>query len=151
MSEFERTRGRFTVSTDRALLDVAAIHAFLSGSAYWALGRPLALVERSIANSALCFGLYDGAAQIGFARVISDLTTFAYLGDVYVLDAYRGQGLGVWLIESVLAHPDLRDLRRFILMTKDAHGLYARFGFGPPADPEKHMQRLIEPAPPPAE
>ena len=115
------------ICTDRERQDVDAIHAYLSRS-YWAAGITRERVARSIDRS-LCFGLFDGARQIGFARVVTDATTFAYLADVYVLEEYRGQGLGKRLVEAVRAHPDLADLRRFVLWTRDAHGLYERYGF----------------------
>jgi len=132
------TRNDCRISTDRATLDVATIHRFLQGS-YWARNIPHAAVERSIRNS-LCFGMYEGDAQVGFARVVTDRATFAYLADVFVLDEHRGRGLGKWLIECVLEHPDLQGLRRFSLATQDAHGLYQRFGFQTPAHPERLME-----------
>ena len=135
-------------------MDVDAIHAYLSQS-YWAGGIPRMTVARAVSNS-LCFGLFQGAAQIGFARVVTDKSTFAYLCDVYVLEAHRGQGLSKWLMEAVHAHPDLQGLRRFMLGTKDAHGLYAQFGFKPLASPPRLMEilnpdvyRSPEPTPPP--
>jgi len=142
---FTRERGDgYVVSTDPSRLDLDVVYGFLRG-AYWSPGVPRDVVERSIENS-LPFGLYTAAAeQVGFARVVSDRAVFAYLGDVFVLPAHRGLGLGVWLMESVLEHPDLQRLRRFSLATMDAHGLYARFGFGPPAQPEIYM--MIEDAP----
>src|SRR6266550_1952190 len=115
----EWKRNGFTVSTDKARLDHGAIHEFLRDS-YWAKGIPRELVDRSIENS-LCFGLYDGERLVGFARVISDYATFAYLSDVFVLESHRGQGLGTWFMETVMAHPDLRNLRRWMLATADAH------------------------------
>jgi GNAT superfamily N-acetyltransferase len=129
---------RFRVSTDPQALDVAAIHVSLTRS-YWASGITREIVASSISNS-LCFGLFDGSAQIGFARVISDRATFAYLCDVYVLEDYRGRGLGKWLIEVVTSHPDLRRLRRFVLATRDAHALYEKFGFTPLNKPEIFME-----------
>ncbi len=131
-------RGRFLVSTDPSLLDVAAIHDFLS-HCDWAEGIPKKLVERSISGS-LCFGLYDGRTQIGFARVITDYATFAYLADVYVLEQYRGQGLGTWMVDCIMAHPDLQGLRRWCLLTRDAHGLYRKFGFTNAKDPGRYME-----------
>jgi GNAT superfamily N-acetyltransferase len=116
-----------TISTDRERQDVDAIHAYLTRS-YWAAGISKARVAKSLDES-LCFGLFDGARQIGFARVVTDSATFAYLADVYVLEGYRGRGLGKRLVEAVCAHPDLSDLRRFVLWTRDAHGLYEQFGF----------------------
>ena len=100
---------------------------------------PKELVRKSIANS-LCFGLFDGRSQVGFARVVTDRATFAYLCDVYILESHRGRGLGTWLIEAVMAHPDLQNLRRFQLVTRDAHGLYSPHGFAAPADPEWQME-----------
>jgi GNAT superfamily N-acetyltransferase len=122
------TRDGYTISNDPARLDVDAIHAYLTTS-YWAEGIPRATVERSLAHST-GYGLYapDGR-QVGFARVVTDWSTFAYLCDVYVLDAHRGRGLGVWLVETVVAQPGLRGIRRLALATRDAHGLYERFGF----------------------
>jgi GNAT superfamily N-acetyltransferase len=130
----------YEISTDPARLDLDVIHGFLRET-YWAKGTTRATVERSIANS-IPFGLYapDGA-QAGFARVVTDRAVFAYLGDVFVLPEHRGRGLGVWLVETVLAHPDLQGLRRFHLATADAHGLYARFGFRP-SDPARMMDRV---------
>jgi len=125
----EVSRDQFQISTDPARLDVDAVHAYLTRS-YWASGISRDLVQRSIQGS-LCFGLYAEKAQIGFARVISDRATFAYLADVYVLEAHRGLGLAKWLMSVVMAHPDLQGLRRFMLATRDAHGLYQQHGFRP--------------------
>jgi ribosomal protein S18 acetylase RimI-like enzyme len=135
---FERHREGFTVSTDPARLDVQAIHAFLSTS-YWAEGIPRETVERSLRNS-LCFGLYEGERQIGLARMITDKATYAYLCDVYVLPEWRGRGLGTWMMECVMAHPDLQGLRRFSLVTRDAHELYRPFGFTEIASPGRYME-----------
>jgi GNAT superfamily N-acetyltransferase len=132
-------QGRFSVSTDPARLDLPLIHDFLSNHSYWAAGIPEKLVRRSLENS-LCFGLYHDASQIGFARVVTDKATFAYLGDVFVLDSYRGRGLSKWLLDCVMRHPDLQGLRRFILGTRDAHRLYDRLGFAPLASPERFME-----------
>ena len=134
----EYQRGNFVVSTDPAQLDVDAIHAFLTQS-YWAQGIPKDIVVCSLQNS-LCFGVYDGDRQIGFARVISDLATYAYIGDVYILEEYRGQGLGKWLMECVIGHPALQGLRRWSLATRDAHGLYQQFGFRALKKPESYME-----------
>ena len=137
--------GGFEVSTDPARLDLAVIAGFLR-EAYWSEGVPAETVERSIEGS-LPFGLYDpDGAQAGFARVVSDRAVFAYLGDVFVLPAYRGRGLGVALVECVLAHPELQGLRRWHLATADAHELYRRFGFVEPTRPELHMFRDRAPA-----
>jgi GNAT superfamily N-acetyltransferase len=135
----EWLRGPFSISTDPARLDRPLIHEYLSGSSYWAAGIPREIVERSI-ESALCFGLYEGASQVGFARVVTDRATFAYLADVFVLETHRGRGLGVWLMEAIRAHPDLQGLRRWILMTRDAHGLYEKFGFREIEDPGRCME-----------
>ncbi len=135
---FTRTRDGFTVSDDPARLDLGAVHAYLTRS-YWAKGVPRDTVERAAAGS-LCFGLYaDSGEQVGYARVVTDRATFAYLCDVYVLEAYRGHGLGVWLTECVLDHPDLQGLRRFLLTTQDAHGLYEKVGFVRAPFPERFM------------
>jgi GNAT superfamily N-acetyltransferase len=144
MTVNEPARGPHRVSTDPALLELKAIHAYLVRS-YWSKGIPIEVVARSIQGS-LCFGLYtDGATprastQVGFARVISDRATFAYLCDVYVLEEHRGQGLAKRLLEAVLEHPDLAGLRRFVLATRDAHGLYARYGFTPLARAHVFME-----------
>ena len=121
--------GRFLISTDRSKLDVDVIHKFLARS-YWAEGIPRETVERAIENS-LCFGVYDNARQIGFARVISDFATYAYVADVFILEPYRERGLGKELMASIMAHPDLQGLRRWSLGTRDAQGLYTQFGFKP--------------------
>jgi GNAT superfamily N-acetyltransferase len=119
-------------------LQAEVIHAFLTGS-YWARGIPLALVRKSLRHS-LCFGVYEGRKQIGFARVTTDHATFGYLGDVFILASHRGLGLGKWLMECVMAHPDLQGFRRWNLATHDAHDLYARHGFRPLASPETYME-----------
>ena len=131
-------REGFTVSTDPARLDADAVHAFLTTS-YWAEGIPREILERALRGS-LCFGLYEGGRQVGLARVITDAATFAYLCDVYVLPEMRGRGLGKWLIERVMEHPDLQGLRRFSLVTRDAHELYRPFGFTEIRSPERHME-----------
>jgi GNAT superfamily N-acetyltransferase len=138
---FEIRRGDYVISTDPARLDLDAIYGYLSRS-YWAAGRPRESVARSLQHS-LCFGLYHGASQVGLVRLITDYTTFAWLCDVFVLEEHRGQGLGVWLIEMVIAHPELQGLRRFMLATRDAHGLYARHGFTPLANPDGWMELLF--------
>ena len=136
----ERRRSEFLLSTDPARLNLDVIHAFLT-TGYWAKGIPREIVARSIEH-ALCFGVYDGGgAQVGFARVISDFATVAYIGDVFVLDTHRGRGLGKWLMECITNHPALQGLRRWILTTRDAHGLYSQFGFTPVKYPERFMER----------
>jgi GNAT superfamily N-acetyltransferase len=134
----DTTNGQYWITTAPQKLDLDAIHAFLSRS-FWAEGIPKEIVAKSIANS-LCFGLFDNAEQVGFARVVTDRATYAYLCDVYVLESHRGRDLGKWLIETVMAHPDLQGLRRFQLVTRDAHGLYSRHGFEVPANPERYME-----------
>lgn len=134
----ETTRAGYRISTDSAAMDVDAIHAYLTRS-YWAEGIPRETVERSLRGS-MCFGLFSDREQVGFARVITDGATFAYLCDVYVLEGHRGRGLSKWLMEVVLAHPDLQGLRRFLLATRDAHELYRRYGFTPMPRPERFME-----------
>lgn len=122
------TRGAFNIFTDPAKADLKAIHQYLSQDSYWAPDIPLETVAKSVKNS-LCFSLFAGERQIGFARVVTDKATFAYLADVYVLPEFRGKGLSKWLMQCVKEHPDLQGIRRFMLATKDAHGLYTQFGF----------------------
>lgn len=135
----EWTKESFVVTCDPAKLDFTVIADFL-GSSYWSKGIPPATVEKSM-NGSLCFALLDGDRQIGLARVISDYATIAYLGDVFVLPEYRGRGLSKWLMECVVSHPDLQGLRRWILATSDAHGLYQKFGFTALKRPEIFMER----------
>ena len=134
----EHRQDGFLVSTDPARLDAEAIHAFLCHRSYWAEGRTLEAVRRSLANS-LCYGLYQGDRQIGLARFITDYATYAYVCDVYVEDAFRGQGLGKWLMQCALAHPGLQGLRKISLVTRDAHELYRRFGFTEVEEPTRYM------------
>ncbi|MBZ5705850.1 MAG: GNAT family N-acetyltransferase [Acidobacteriia bacterium] len=134
----EYRRGEFTISTDRARLDLDVIHGFLT-DCYWAKGIPREVVARAIENS-LCFGVYSEGKQVGFARVISDYATYAYIGDVFVLESHRGRGLGKWLMECIMQHPQLQGLRRWSLVTNDAHALYGPFGFTALKSPEKHME-----------
>ncbi len=134
----EFQRGDFLISTDPSRLDLNLIHAFLT-KVYWAAGIPLETVKRSIENS-LCFGIHHQGAQIGFGRAITDYATFAYIGDVFILEKYRGRGLAKWLVESMTAHPELQGLRRWMLATRDAHALYARFGFQGLKFPDKWME-----------
>jgi GNAT superfamily N-acetyltransferase len=135
----EWRRETFTITTDPARLDVDVIHGFLTGS-YWAAGIPRATMQRAIEGS-LNFGVFEGDAQVGYARVVTDRATFAYLADVFVIERLRGRGLGAWLMEVVTSHPELQGLRRWVLATRDAHRLYARFGFKPLAAPERLMER----------
>ena len=137
---YEKQRGEYSITTENSRLDRDVIHRFLASS-YWAQGIPLETVSRSIENS-LNFGLFKGTEQIGFARVITDRATFAYLADVFVLEEHRGQGLSKWLMESVVTHPELQGLRRWMLATRDAHKLYRKFGFENVASPDRLMEIL---------
>ena len=128
------------ISTDRARLDLDVIHGFLS-RAYWCEDIPRSVLERAIRNS-LCFGVYAGGRQVGFARVVTDRATFAYLADVFILESHRRRGLSKLMMEAVMSHPDLQGLRRWSLATRDAHGLYSQFGFRPLQMPERHMEIL---------
>jgi GNAT superfamily N-acetyltransferase len=132
----------FTISKDKLLLDIPRIHRFLSEESYWAQGRSLEIVQKAIDNS-LCFGVYSKTKQAGFARVVTDYATFAWLCDVFILPEYRGQGLSKWLVHTIVNDPDLQSLRRFLLATKDAHQLYAEYGnFRPIHNPERWMERI---------
>ncbi len=137
----EWKRGEYLISTDKNRLDLAVIHDFLATS-YWATGVPVDVVKRSIEHS-LTFGVYKGEQQIGFARVITDYATYAYLSDVFILEPFRGQGLSKWLMDVIVAHPDLQGLRRWALHTRDAHGLYQKVGFSEPAYPDRYMERFF--------
>jgi GNAT superfamily N-acetyltransferase len=134
-------RDDYSISTDRSRLDINLIHNYLSEESYWATGRPREVVARSIENS-LPFGIYKGGEQVGFARVVTDYATFAWVADVFVLREHRGQGLSKWLMEVILAHPQLQGFRRWVLSTRDAQGLYERFGFMPQKRPERWMERF---------
>jgi len=137
----DETREGYTLSTDRSRLDVALIHEALSRRAYWAHGRPPEVVQRSIEHS-LCFGIYDAEGLAAFARVVTDYATFAWLCDVFVLEEHRGRGLGKWLVEATVGHPDLEGLKLFVLATRDAHELYRRYGgFELLPAPERWMVR----------
>jgi len=129
----------FSISTDKNLLDVQLIYNFLEQDSYWARGIPVEVLQKAIANS-MCFGVYKHNDQIGFARVITDNATFAYLCDVFILNNYRGLGLSKWLIQTIVNHPELQGLRRWSLATADAHGLYKQFGFTTITKPERFME-----------
>jgi GNAT superfamily N-acetyltransferase len=131
-------KDEYTITTDKSKMDIEVIHEFLTHS-YWAKGIPVAIVQKSIEGS-LSFGVFHGSRQVGFARVISDMATFAYLADVFIIEAYRGKGLSKWLMEIITGHPGLQGLRRFLLSTRDAHGLYRQFGFSELLSPENWMQ-----------
>lgn len=128
----------YSVSTDKSRFDAKLIHEFLTNS-YWAEGVPFEIVRRSIQN-ALCFGVFNGDRQVGFARVITDLATYAYIGDVFILTEHRGRGLGKLLMRAIMDHPELQNLRRWSLVTSDAHSLYAQFGFTSLANPDGYME-----------
>lgn len=135
----EYRRAEFLISTDRNRLNLDVVHDFLT-NCYWAKGIPREVVARSIEHS-LCFGIYDGdARQVGFVRVVTDFATIAYLGDVFVLESHRGRGLSKWLMECITQHPALQNLRRWILLTRDAHRLYSQYGFTPLKAPERYME-----------
>ena len=134
----DTTRENYLVSTDKARLNIDYIHQYLCYQSYWAGNIPIETVRKSIANS-MCFGVYDGEKQIGFARMVTDHATFAYLADVFIDENYRGRGLSKWMLEVILAHPDLQGLRRVILSTRDAHTLYSQFGFRQLDFPDRWM------------
>ena len=133
------TLGEYEISTDPAKIDVGVVHWFLT-NCYWARGIPEEVVRKSIENS-ICFGVYKNDEQIGFARIITDRATFSYIADVFILGPHRGQGLSKWMMECILAHPELQGLRRHALITADAHGLYKQFGFSPVKNPDRWMER----------
>jgi len=129
----------YSISTDTSRFDIDLIFRFLT-TCYWAEGIPRDVVEKSIRNS-LCFGVFDGDKQVGFARVITDRATYAYIGDVFILESHRGRGLGKQLIQAIMEHPELQGLRRWSLVTRDAHALYEQFGFTALAHPQRYMER----------
>ena len=139
MSNISLSKGDYLISTDKRKLDINDVHEFLSKKAYWCLNIPIDKVQTAIENS-LCFGVYKAEKQIGFARVITDFSTIAYLGDVYILEEHRGKGISKWLIEIIMNHPQLQGLRRWILLTGDAHELYRKYGWTDIADPTKWME-----------
>jgi GNAT superfamily N-acetyltransferase len=138
--KYEKNINGFHFSTDKKLLDVNYIHRFLSERSYWAAGIPIDLVRRSIENS-LCLGIYQNTKQVGFARLVTDFSTFGYLADVFVDEAFRGKGLSKQLMNFIFSFEELKFLRRFILATKDAHGLYSQYGFALLKNPERFMER----------
>jgi GNAT superfamily N-acetyltransferase len=138
--ELKWQRAEYTISTDNSRLDIRTIHDFISNESYWAQGRSIETAQRAIENS-LNFGLYRNKRQVGFARVVTDYATFAWIADVFVLPEHRGKGLSKWLMEVILSHSELQGFRRWVLATKDAHSLYARFGFIPLHRPERWMER----------
>lgn len=133
-------RGDYTISTSREKLNIETIHKFISTESYWGIGRPIEVVQKSVDNS-FPFGIYRGDEMVGFARVVTDYATFAWIADVFVLDEHRGKGLSKWLMEVILNHPELQGFRRWVLATKDAQGLYAQYGFIPLKRPERWLER----------
>jgi GNAT superfamily N-acetyltransferase len=133
-------KNEFTIDTDRERLQFNVIFRFLIEESYWSQNRTREQTERAIKNS-LCFGVYEGERQVGFARIVSDLATFAYVGDVFILEGFRGRGLSKWLMQTIIDHPDLQGLRRWILATRDAHELYRQFGFDELKAPDRWMER----------
>ncbi len=136
----EELKNGFLVSTDQSKLDVPFIHAFLAHHSYWSKNIPELVVRKSIEGS-VCFGMYKNDRQIGFARVITDKATFAYLADVFIDEPLRGKGLAQWMMQFILQHPELQGFRNWMLATRDAHGLYRKFGFNPLENPERIMKR----------
>lgn len=139
MENIHHTRGNYCITTDKQHLDLQAVHHYLAQESYWSPNIPFERVEKAAQNS-LTFAVLHGEAQVGYARIISDYTSFAYLADVYILEAHRGQGLSKWLMETIMGHPDLQGLRRWVLATRDAHGLYTQYGWKPVADPTIWME-----------
>ena len=136
----EYKKGKYVISTDKRKLSLKTIHGFLE-NAYWSKGIKIERVRKAIRNS-LCFGVYEHKNQIGFARVITDHANFGYLADVFIIESYRGQGLAKWLMNCIMNYPDLKDIKAWMLATKDAHGLYSKFGFKPLDEPQKYMRRV---------
>lgn len=143
MSDYQFEHNAYLLSTDKNLLQIDKVHQFLTHESYWAKDIPKTIVEKSIFNS-LCFGIYFNDAQVGFARVVSDFATFAYLCDVYITTEHRGKGLSKWMMEKIMQHPDLQNIRRFTLGTRDAHGLYRKFGFKEPDNGCNNMEIRID-------
>ena len=135
--KYSVTENNFIISTDKNKINIEYVHDFLSHS-YWSPGVPMETVTKAM-NGSLCFGVYDNDKQIGYARMVTDTATFAYLADVFIDENYRGKGLGKWLVKTILAHPELQGLRRIMLATKDAHALYEQVGFTPINNPERYM------------
>ena len=139
MEIYEVTKDDFFISTDPSKFDIALIHDYLCNESYWAKNIPIDIVKKSIAG-ALCFAVFQNKQQIGFARVITDHATFGYLADVFIIEKFRGKGLGKWLMQTIIQHPNLQGFRRWMLATRDAQGLYAQFGFKPLDNPERVMR-----------
>jgi GNAT superfamily N-acetyltransferase len=140
MKTYEEFKDDFLISTDKSKLNIAQVHRYLSTESYWAKNIPLQKVAHCIEHS-FCFGVYKNDEQVGFARLITDYTTFAYLADVFIIQQYRGMGLSKWLMQFITTNAEVQGLRRWMLATRDAHGLYTQFGFVPPDKPESILQR----------
>jgi len=136
---FEEKKDNYFLSTEKSKLDIKFIHDFLCNKSYWAKGILLETVKTAIENS-LCYGIYINGKQVGFARVVSDKSTFGYIGDVFVVDEHRGKGLSKWLMECIMKHPELQGFRRWIILTRDAHSLYQKFGFTPVKKPQNYIE-----------
>lgn len=139
---FEEKKDSYLLSTDKSKLDINLIHDFLCNKSYWAKGIPLDTVKNSIDNSE-CFGVYFDKKQVGFARIITDKSTFGYIGDVFVTEEHRGKGLSMWVMENIMKHPELQGFRRWIILTRDAHELYDKFGFTPVKRPQNYMENHV--------
>lgn len=137
----QRSVSEYEITTDARRLDIDVIHRFLAQDSYWSRGVPRGVVERAVQHS-LCFGVYLRSAQVGFGRVVTDKATFALLADVFILPEHRGKGLAKWLMQCIVGHEDLQGLRRFLLLTSDAHGLYRQFGFRDIGDAQRFMEVL---------
>lgn len=140
--KYEKEKDGFIISTDKSKLDINIIHSYLSKESYWNKNIPLETVKKGIEGS-VCFGIYNGSNQIGFARVITDGASFGYLADVFILESFRGKGLSKWLMQCILEYPGFKNFRRWLLATKDAHGLYSQFGFKVLEHPERMMGLLL--------
>ncbi|PKN97175.1 MAG: GNAT family N-acetyltransferase [Chloroflexi bacterium HGW-Chloroflexi-5] len=140
MDILTETNGEFTITTDKSKMDLATIHRFLSEESYWCKNVPVKRVKKAMDHS-LNFGVFHGDRQVGYARVISDFSSVAYLGDVFILKEFRGQGLSKWMMETIISHPELQGLRRWILLTADAHELYRKYGWTNIKNPEKWMEK----------
>jgi GNAT superfamily N-acetyltransferase len=142
----EWQKEHYSISTDKTRLDVGMVHHFLYTTAHWAIGRPMSIVRKSIENS-LCFGLYEGDKQVGFARIVTDGATVGWICDMFILPSHRSSGLGKWLLESMMEYPDVKGLRRILLNTRDAHDLYIKHaGFRPLLAPESWLEKFTGPS-----
>ena len=143
MKEVNATKGEYSISTDKKLLDLNLVHHFLANESYWSKNIPFEIVKTAAENS-LTFGIYLNKKQVGYARIITDYATIAYLGDVFILNEHRGLGLSKWLMEQIHAHPNLQGLRRWVLLTADAHALYKKFGWTEIANPDRYLEKVVK-------